>query len=99
MSFFDNGSSPNLRGFETLLHSVLGGKPKEQGSFKLLKAEASKQTFVKMVFGVEKELKEGYGLVDWNGFPEWKTKPESVRMHFEVLAKVDGEKMIAEKWC
>ncbi|KAF5184975.1 tunicamycin induced protein [Thalictrum thalictroides] len=92
-----NGSSPNLRGFEALLHSVLGGKAKEQGSFKLLKAEASAQTFVKMVFGVEKELKEGDGLVDWNEFPEWKTKPESVRMHFEVLAKVDGEKIVAEK--
>ncbi|PIA51832.1 hypothetical protein AQUCO_01000011v1 [Aquilegia coerulea] len=92
-----NGSSPNLRGFEALFHSVLGAKAKEQGSFKLLKAEASAQTFVKMVFGVEKELKEGDGLVDWNGFPEWKTKPESVRMHFEVLAKVDGEKIVAEK--
>ncbi|KAF5184530.1 Tunicamycin induced [Thalictrum thalictroides] len=46
--------------FEALLHSVLGGKPKEQGSFKLLKAEASAQIFVKMIFGVEKELKEGH---------------------------------------
>ncbi|KAF5208065.1 hypothetical protein FRX31_002349 [Thalictrum thalictroides] len=45
-----------------------------------------------MVFGVEKELKVGDGLVDWKAFSKWKTKPESVRMHIEVLAKVDGEK-------
>ncbi|KAF9610369.1 hypothetical protein IFM89_022039 [Coptis chinensis] len=92
-----NGSNPNLRGFEALLYSVLGDKAKNKGSFRLLKAEASAQTFVKMVFGVEKELKEGYGLADWKGFPDWKTKPESIRMHFEVLARVDGEKILPEK--
>ncbi|KAL5703960.1 Protein TUNICAMYCIN INDUCED 1 [Ranunculus cassubicifolius] len=86
----------NLRGFETLLHSVLGAKAKSNGSFKLLKADASAQTFVKMVFGVEKDVKEGDESIDLKGFPEWKTKPESVKMHFEVLAKVDGEKIIPE---
>lgn len=91
-----NGSNSNLRGFETLLHSVLGEKANEKGSFKLLKADVSAQTFVKMVFGVEKELKEGDGS-NWEGFEEWKTKPESVKMHFEVLAKVDGEKVVAER--
>lgn len=92
-----NGSNPNLRGFEALLHSVLGAKAKANGSFRLLKADVSAQTFVKMVFGVEKELKEGDGLVDWKQFPDWRTKPESVKMHFEVLAKVDGEKIVPEK--
>ncbi|KAF9615023.1 hypothetical protein IFM89_021594 [Coptis chinensis] len=64
---------------------------------RLLKAETSTQTFVKMVFGVEKELKEGDGLVDWKGFPDWKTKPESIKMHFELLARVDGEMILPEK--
>ncbi|KAI3958791.1 hypothetical protein MKX01_023467 [Papaver californicum] len=91
-----DGSNSNLRGFETLLTSVLGEKANKKGSFKLLKADVSAQTYVKMEFGVEKELKEGDGF-NLEGFPEWKTKPESVKMHFEVLAKVEGQKMVAEK--
>ncbi|KAL5787916.1 hypothetical protein ACOSP7_004865 [Xanthoceras sorbifolium] len=91
-----NGSNPNLVGLETLLSSVLGPKAKENGSFKLLKADVSAQTFVKIGFGVEKKLKKGDEF-DWEGFPEWRTKPETVRMHFEVLAKVDGEKVVPEK--
>ncbi|KAI3973531.1 hypothetical protein MKX01_011087 [Papaver californicum] len=91
-----DGSNSNLRGFETLLTSVLGEKAYKEGSFKLVKADVSAQTYVKMEFEVEKELKEGDGF-NWEGFPEWKTKPESVKMHFEVLAKVEGQKMVAEK--
>ncbi|XVE94068.1 hypothetical protein REPUB_Repub01dG0248700 [Reevesia pubescens] len=90
-----NGSNANLVGFETLLSSVLGPKANKKGSFKLLKADVSAQTFVKIGFGIEKMLKEGD--LELEGFPEWRTKPEMVRMHFEVLAKVDGEKVIPER--
>ncbi|XP_042491299.1 uncharacterized protein LOC122071090 [Macadamia integrifolia] len=92
-----NGSNPNLLGFEALLLSVLGEKANEEGSFKLLKAEVSAQTFVKLGFGVEKALKEGEEEFNWEAFPEWRTKPESVKMRFEVLAKVDGEKVVPER--
>ncbi|XP_022725552.1 uncharacterized protein LOC111281968 [Durio zibethinus] len=91
-----NGSNANLLGFETLLSSVLGPKANRKGYFKLLKADVSAQTFVKIGFGIEKKLKEGDGF-DFEGFPEWKTKPETIRMHFEVLAKVDGDKVIPER--
>ncbi|XP_010547643.1 PREDICTED: uncharacterized protein LOC104819322 [Tarenaya hassleriana] len=87
-----NGSNPNLRGFEKLLTSVLGPKAQKEGTFKLLKADVSAQTFLKIGFGVEKNLKEG----DLEGIPEWRTKPEKMRMHFEVLAKVEGEKVTPE---
>ncbi|KAF6143644.1 hypothetical protein GIB67_004173, partial [Kingdonia uniflora] len=87
-----NGSNSNLRGFEMLLYSVIVEKAKEKGSFWLLKADASAQTFVKIVFEVEKALKGDEAL---KIFPEY--KPESVWMHFEVLAKVDGEKVIPER--
>ncbi|KAF5731886.1 hypothetical protein HS088_TW18G00572 [Tripterygium wilfordii] len=90
-----NGSSSNLIGLEALLSSVLGPKAHEKGSFRLLKADVSAQTFVKIGFGVEKKLREGD--IDLEGFPEWRTKPETVRMHFEVLAKVDGEKVVPER--
>lgn len=91
-----NGSNSNLIGFEALLSNLLGPKAGKKGSFKLLKADVSAQTFVKIGFGVEKKLKEGDGF-NWEGYPEWRTKPETVRMHFEVLAKVDGEKVVPEK--
>ncbi|KAK4378549.1 hypothetical protein RND71_000411 [Anisodus tanguticus] len=91
-----NGSNSNLLGFEALLSNILGPKAGKKGSFKLLKVDVSAQTFVKIGFGVEKKLKEGDGF-NWEGYPEWRTKPESVRMHFEVLAKVDGDKVVPER--
>ncbi|KAK6805548.1 hypothetical protein RDI58_003333 [Solanum bulbocastanum] len=91
-----NGSNSNLLGFEALLSNILGPKAGKKGSFKLLRADVSAQTFVKIGFGVEKKLKEGDGF-NLEGYPEWRTKPETVRMHFEVLAKVDGDKVVPEK--
>lgn len=91
-----NGSNSNLLGFEALLSSVLGPKANKEGSFKLLKADVSAQTFVKISFGVEKKIKDGNEF-SFEGFPEWRTKPKSVMMHFEVLAKVDGKKVVPEK--
>ncbi|KAG9439899.1 hypothetical protein H6P81_020064 [Aristolochia fimbriata] len=90
-----NGSNPNLQGFEKLLYSVLGDKAKKAGSFRLVKAEVSAQTSVKMGFRVERSIKDGE--MDWSGFPEWKTKPETMKMYFEVLGKVEGNKVIPER--
>ncbi|XP_074345039.1 protein TUNICAMYCIN INDUCED 1 [Apium graveolens] len=88
-----NGSNSNLLGFEALLSSVLGSKAYKKGSFKLTKADVSAQTFVKINFEVEKKLQEA----DLSSFPEWRTKPESARMHFEVLGKIDGDKVVPER--
>lgn len=91
-----NGSHSNLLGLERLLGSVLGAKASKEGSFKLLKADVSAHTFVKIGFGVERKLTGN--LTDWEGqLPEWRTKPETMKMHFEVLAKVDGDKFVPEK--
>ncbi|KAL4036613.1 hypothetical protein IC575_000172 [Cucumis melo] len=91
-----NGSNSKLVGFETLLTSLLGPKANRKGSFKLLKANVSAQTTVRIGFGVDKKLEEGDGI-DMEGFPEWRTKPEAVRLHFEVLATLDGERIIPER--
>ncbi|KAJ7946825.1 Tunicamycin induced 1 [Quillaja saponaria] len=91
-----NGSNSNLIGFEQLLSSVLGPKANKKGSFRLLKADVSAQTFVKIGFQAEKKLKEGDGF-SFESFPEWRTKPDTVRMNFEVLAKVDGDKVVPER--
>ncbi|KAL3621034.1 hypothetical protein CASFOL_035946 [Castilleja foliolosa] len=66
---------------------------KKGGSFRVLKADVSAQTFVKIGFEVEKKVKES----EIEGFPEWRTKPSMVTMHFEVLAKVDGNKVVPER--
>ena len=59
-----NGSNANLLGFEALLSSVLGPKANKKGSFKLLKADVSAQTFVKMGFQAEKKQEEaGSGVL------------------------------------
>jgi hypothetical protein len=91
-----NGSNSNLVGFEKLFTSMLGPKANKKGSFKLLKADVPAQTFVKIGFGVEKKLKEVDGL-GLEAIPKWRPKPGSVRMHFEVLAKVDGQKIVPER--
>ncbi|GAA0156100.1 hypothetical protein LIER_13670 [Lithospermum erythrorhizon] len=91
-----NGSNANLLGFESLLSSLLGPRGTKEGSFKLLKADVSAQTFVKIGFGLEKSLKEGDEHI-LQGFPAWRTKPETMRMHFEVLAKVDGNNIVPER--
>ncbi|KAL8159981.1 hypothetical protein V2J09_001518 [Rumex salicifolius] len=92
-----NGSNSNLLGFEKLLSSVLGPRASQKGSFKVLKADVSSQTFLKIGFGVEKKLEKEDAGVRFEGFPEWRTKPESLKMHFEVLAKVDGDKVVPER--
>ncbi|KAJ9552162.1 hypothetical protein OSB04_016207 [Centaurea solstitialis] len=86
-----NGSNPQLIGLERLLSSVLGSKAKEDGFFRLLRADVSAQTFIKIGFTVEKSSGNG---PEWAGYPKWRTKPEITRMHFEVLAKINGEKIV-----
>ncbi|CAL9043546.1 unnamed protein product [Musa banksii] len=93
-----NGSDPSLHGFEELLALVLGKKGSEEGSFRLVKAQVSAQTYVKMGFAVEKKLLDREGEVDWSVFPAWKTKPEKAIMHFEVLARVeDNGRVVPER--
>ncbi|KAI3702270.1 hypothetical protein L6452_28003 [Arctium lappa] len=89
-----NGSNPHLIGLETIVSSVLGSKAKEEGFFRLLRADVSAQTFIKIGFTVEKLSGNGS---EWAGYPKWRTKPEIMRMHFEVLAKIDGDKIVPER--
>ncbi|KVI01866.1 hypothetical protein Ccrd_019857 [Cynara cardunculus var. scolymus] len=69
-------------------------KPRSRVFFRLLRADVSAQTFMKIGFTVEKLSGNGS---EWAGYPKWRTKPEIMRMHFEVLAKVDGEKIVPER--
>ncbi|KAG0467224.1 hypothetical protein HPP92_018202 [Vanilla planifolia] len=93
-----NGSDSKLQGFEELLTSVLGKKGSQKGNFKLMKVKVSAHTYVKMRFSVEKQLPEGEVNFDLSQFPSWKTKPEKVAAHFEVLARLEeGGKVVPER--
>ncbi|PWA69677.1 hypothetical protein CTI12_AA295820 [Artemisia annua] len=89
-----NGLNDNLRGLEKLLSAVLDSVSSNSASFKVLKADVSAQTFLKIGFGVEKKLTGNESF--WEGYPEWRTKPENINLHYEVLAKVDGQKVVPE---
>lgn len=65
------------------------------GLFKVLRAKISTKTFLKIGFGVEKKVTGDESF--WEGYPEWRTKPERVVMRYEVLGKVNGEKIVPEK--
>ncbi|CAO2815831.1 unnamed protein product [Amaranthus hypochondriacus] len=91
-----NGSHSNLLGLERLLSSVLGPKANKKGTFRLLKADVSAQKYLKIGFKVEKQLREG-DRANLEELPEWRTKPDKVKLHFEALAKVEGDKVVPEK--
>lgn len=90
-----NGLNDNLRGLEKLLSAVLDSVSSNSASFKVLKADISAQMFLKIGFGVEKKLTGNESF--WEGYPEWRTKPENINLHYEVLAKVDGQKVVPER--
>lgn len=90
-----NASDGSLQGLEELLAKVLGKKAGEKGTFKLVNARASAQTYVKMGFTVEKRIADGE--VNWSNLPEWKTKPNKLRAHYEVLARVERGQAIPER--
>lgn len=90
-----NASDGSLQGLEELLAKVLGKKAGEKGTFKLVNARASAQTYVKMGFTVEKRIADGE--VNWSNLPEWKTKPKKLRAHYEVLARVERGQAIPER--
>ncbi|PWA54469.1 hypothetical protein CTI12_AA435710 [Artemisia annua] len=73
-----NGLNDNLRGLEKLLSAVLDSVSSNSASFKVLKADISAQTFLKIGFA-------------------WRTKPKNINLHYEVLAKVDGQKVVPER--
>ncbi|EFJ33595.1 hypothetical protein SELMODRAFT_270469 [Selaginella moellendorffii] len=84
-----NTSGPTLRSLEQALKLLLGPSAHRPGSFSLLRAKAAAAKFVKVEFELEKRL-DG----DDDALPEWATRPTIQRLQFEVLSKIDGDKVI-----
>lgn len=81
-----------LVGLEQALVKTLGPKAYQRGSFQLLNAKVSAASFVQMEFEVEKAVnKEDFENEEiW---PEWATKPTVDRLQFQVLMKVEGNRL------
>ncbi|XP_031482324.1 uncharacterized protein LOC116252300 [Nymphaea colorata] len=93
-----NASNRKLAAIEEILKSaVLAGKASGSpaSSVRLTHAETSVQTFMKIEFGLERKLNQTDEAL-WEGFPEWRTKPSVVRLYFEVMARLEGEKLTPE---
>ncbi|MCO5609648.1 hypothetical protein L7F22_063878 [Adiantum nelumboides] len=90
-----NGSDSRLLNLEKLLLSAMGPSAYRKGSFKLLRAKVSAATFVRVEFQLEKKLSDINFTPDL--WPEWRTKPKTERMQFEVLAKIEGQKLLPVK--
>eukprot|EP00250_Pteridium_aquilinum_P014625 c22101_g1_i1 orf=646-1995(-) len=87
-----NGSDTRLINLEKILVSALGPSVYRKGSFKLLRAKVSAATFVRVEFQLEKRLSdESFPPEIW---PEWRTRPSVERLEFEVLAKIEGQKLL-----
>lgn len=82
-----------LAGLEEALVKILGPAAYKRGSFQLLKAKVSAASFVQIGFEVEKAVDEEL-LKDEEFWPEWATKPRVERLQFELLAKVEGRKLM-----
>ncbi|KAL0412647.1 UNVERIFIED_CONTAM: hypothetical protein Sradi_1466400 [Sesamum radiatum] len=81
--------------FETLLSSLLGPKANKEGFFKLLKAMFSSDVCKDRIMVLRRRSKKAMALIV-KGFPEWRTKPKTVR-HFEVHWLSRCNKVVPEK--
>jgi len=58
----------------------------------LIKARAAAATFVKVQFELERKL--GSDMFSSDTWPEWRTKPSFERLQFELIAKLEGDKLL-----
>lgn len=82
-----------LQALEQALIKTLGPSVYKKGSFQLLKAKVSAASFVQMQFELEKKVTEE-SLSSDEFWPDWATKPSVERLEFELLAKVEGDRLI-----
>lgn len=87
-----NSTHPKLKGFDELLREILGSSAQKEQSFKLLKARTAAATFVKVQFELERKL--GSDMFSSETWPEWRTKPSIERLPFELIAKLEGDKLL-----
>lgn len=76
---------------EKLLIRYLGNRAYREGSFRIIRASARASVFIQIQLELEKKL--GNDSFDSDLWPAWRTRPTVQRLHFEVLARVEGKKL------
>lgn len=76
---------------EKLLIRYLGNRAYREGSFRIIRARARASVFIQIQLELEKKL--GNDSFDSDLWPAWRTRPTVQRLHFEVLARVEGKKL------
>ncbi|KAI3895787.1 hypothetical protein MKW98_025578 [Papaver atlanticum] len=87
---FDSLTS-RLASLEKLTKALLGDRIKQKGLSSVLKAKISASTVIRFRLELEKDVK--YSDTSRHTLAEWRTKPKVVRLSFEVVARVDAEKL------
>ncbi|KAJ7535303.1 hypothetical protein O6H91_12G026900 [Diphasiastrum complanatum] len=87
-----NSSDAKLLSLEQALKASLGPAAYRKGTFKLLRARASAASFIHIQFELEKTLSTD--AFDSDMWPDWATKPAVQKVEFEILAKVEGDKIL-----
>jgi hypothetical protein len=76
---------------EKLLIKYLGNRAYREGSFRIIRASATASVFVKIQLELKKKISND--SFDSDLWPAWRTRPTVQRLHFEVLARVEGKKL------
>ncbi|RZC67156.1 hypothetical protein C5167_010850 [Papaver somniferum] len=87
---FDSLTS-RLASLERLMKGLLGDRIKQKGLSSVLKAKISASTVIRFRLELEKDVK--YSDTSRHTLAEWRTKPKVERLSFEVVARVDAEKL------
>ncbi|KAJ6679202.1 TUNICAMYCIN INDUCED PROTEIN [Salix purpurea] len=83
--------SPSIARLDKVLRSVLGDRITRNGLSSFLRATAKASTLIR--FQLEMEKSFGSNETVQEVLPEWRTRPTVERVWFEVMARVEGEKL------
>lgn len=83
--------SPSIARLDKVLRSVLGDRITRNGLSSFLRATAKASTLIRFQLELEKSF--GSNETVKEVLPEWRTRPTVERVWFEVMARVEGEKL------
>ncbi|MCL7027356.1 hypothetical protein MKW94_023472 [Papaver nudicaule] len=87
---FDSLTS-RLTSLEKLMKGFLGDRIKQKGLSSFLKAKISASTVIRFQLELERDIK--YSDASRRTLAEWRTKPKVERLSFEVVARVEAERL------
>lgn len=87
-----NALSKRLDLLEKVMKRLTGGKPLQNGISSYLKVKISTSTLVRFVLELERDIRDDDAF--WGTLAEWRTKPTIEQIQYEVVARVEGERLM-----